>query len=111
QRCIFGRLNYNSVSAHQSRNNLPRGDRHGEIPRRYQAGHSDGLARAESGFVGELGLGREPVQASALPGDEVCHIDGFLNVAASFLEHLAHFASHIASELLLALYQYLTDSE
>ena len=40
---------------------------------------------------------------AALAGHELCHVDRFLNVAACFLEHLAHLARHIACEVFLAV--------
>src|SRR5262249_1362708 len=97
--------------AHQGRHDLPRGNCHGEIPWRYQPGHSNWLARADCRLVRELSLGGEPMEAAAFSSNEIGHVDSFLNVAACFLEHLAHFASHIASELFLALYKNLADLE
>src|SRR5262249_41751947 len=59
----------------------------------------------------KLGFGREAMKATPFARNEIGHVDGFLNVAARLSEHLAHFSSHIAGELLLALNQDLADLE
>jgi hypothetical protein len=47
------------------------------------------------------------VQPAAFAGHEVGHVDRFLDIAARFLEHLAHLARHVARERLLAVGQQL----
>ncbi len=50
------------------------------------------------------------MQAPALAAHEEGHIDGLLDVPASLLEDLPHFARHVARVLLLAVAQDLAET-
>src|SRR6202035_5203188 len=53
-------------------------------------------------FVGQLRRHGGAEEAAAFAGVVVGGVDGFLHVAASFFEHLAHFAGHLAGVLFFA---------
>ena len=102
KRRVFGGLDDDGVAADERGHDLPRGNRHREIPGRYQPAHAYRLARAHRVLVRQLGLCREAVQSAALARDEVGHVDGFLHVAARLFQDLAHLARHRARELFFA---------
>ena len=93
------------VAADERGKELPTGDGHGEVPRRDEADDANGHADAHGELVLELGGRGLAEEAAAFAGDIEGFVDGFLHVAASFGEHLAHFAGHVARVLFLALLQ------
>jgi hypothetical protein len=102
-----GGLQHDGVAADERRQNLPRRDGHREVPRRDDAAHPDRLADRHRELVAQFRGRRLAVLAAALARHEERHVDGFLDVAAGLLEHLAHLAGHVAREALLALDQQL----
>src|SRR6185503_3935235 len=53
--------------------------------------------------VAQLGWNRLAVLPAALASHEERHVDGFLDVAARFGEHLAHLARHVSRQRFLVL--------
>ena len=86
---------------------LPRWNRHGEVPGRDHGANADGLADGHGELVGQLGGHGVAEHAAAFTGHEVSGVDGFLGVAACFFQDLAHFASHVAGVVFLALFKNL----
>ena len=64
------------------------------------------LAHRHGELVGQLGGRGGAEHAAAFAGHVVGRVDGFLHVAASFFENLAHFAGHVAGVFFLALDQH-----
>ena len=102
QRCQRGRLEDDGVAAHECRHDLPRRNRHREIPRRDDRAHPERLPSPTSRICHEAPMAPSDALAAPLARHEVGHVDRFLDVAACLLEHLTHFAGHVARELLLA---------
>ena len=96
-------LEDDGVAADERRHDLPGGDRDREVPRRDHADDADRHADAHVELVGELGGRRLAVEAPALAGHVVAHVDRFLDVSPGLGEHLAHLARHQLGELLLVL--------
>src|SRR5262249_12545379 len=99
-RCGF---EHHGVAAHERRDDLPRRDRHREIPGRDDRADPERLPNRHRELVSELRWDRLPEHAAPFAGDVEGHVDGFLHVATRFVQHLAHLAGHVARELLLAL--------
>ena len=62
-------------------------------------------------LVGQLRRRGRPEQAAAFAGNVVGGVDGFLRVAASLFENLAHLAGHVAGVFFLALEQHFGGAE
>ena len=104
QRRVLRRLDDTGVAGDKGREELPRRDRHGEVPGADHADDADRLAGTHGELVGQLAGGGEAVHAAAFAGEIVTGVDGFLSVAAGLLEDFSHFAGHVAGEgFLLAL--------
>ncbi len=88
---------------------LPRRDRHREVPGRDERADADRRAHRHRELVRELGRRRLAVEAAALAAHEEGHVDRLLDVAARLLEDLAHLARHVARVLLLAVAQDLAE--
>src|SRR5262249_46389427 len=86
----------------------PRRDRHWKIPRGNQRADANRLSSANCKFVWQLCLGSESVESSSLTSDEISHIDRFLDVATSLIQHLTHLTCHICRKLFFTLDEYLT---
>ena len=97
------RLEDDGVSTDERRNDLPRWNRHREIPwcddRATPSGWRTDIANLSRSSDGTVW----PYCRRPLAGHEVRHVDRFLNVAARFLENFAHFARHVARKRLFAL--------
>ena len=107
ERRVLRRLDHAGVAADDGGKQLPRRNRHGEIPRRNHAADADGSPHRHGELVGQLRWRGRPEHAAAFAGKVVRGVDGFLGVAASLLENLAHLASHVAGVFFLALEQHL----
>ena len=105
ERSVLRGLDDAGVAADDGGQQLPRRNRHGEIPGRDHAADADGLAHGHGELVGHLRGHGGAEEAAAFAGVVVGGVDGFLHVAASFGEHLAHFAGHVAGVLFFALDQ------
>ena len=70
-----------------------------------------GLPHAHGELIGQLRRSGLAEQPPPLARHVIGHVDGFLNVAACFRQHLAHLASHVASEVFLALHEQLRSAE
>ena len=95
----------------ERRENLP--GRHGdrEVPGGDQAADADRLADRHRELVAQLGRRRLAVEAAALAGHELRHVDGFLDVAAGLGDDLAHLARHVAGIAILALGEQLRGAQ
>ena len=102
ERRVLRRLDHRGVAGDQGREELPRRNRHREIPRRDHGADAERLANGHSKLVGQLRRHRRPKQAAAFAGGVIAAIDGFLNVTARFLDDLAHLARHQLRILFLA---------
>lgn len=98
KRRILGGFDDHRVAAQDRRQNFPRGDGDGEIPGSDEPAHTDGIPDGHGKLVGQFGGGRLPVEPPSFTGDEVGHVNGFLGVAAGFLEHFAHFPGHVVGD-------------
>src|ERR1700686_4818891 len=105
ERSVLRRFNYAGVAANDGRQQLPRGDSHGKIPGRDHAADSDGLADGHGELVGQFGGYGGTEQAAAFAGVVVGGIDPLLDIASSFFQHLAHFASHVTGIIFLTFDQ------
>ena len=81
---------------------LPGGNRHGKIPRRDHAADADRLAHGHGEFVGQLRRNCRAEHTAAFASVVVGGVDGLLHVAASFVQHFAHFAGHLAGIVFFA---------
>jgi hypothetical protein len=99
------------VAADERGRDLPAGDSDGEVPGRDRTDDSDRQADAHLELVRHLRGRRLSEHAPALTGHVVGHVDGFLDVAASFGAHLAHLLHHQVGELVLVLDERLRDAE
>ena len=97
------RLEDDRVAADERRDDLPRRNRHREIPRRDDRADAERLPHRHRELVAQLGRHGLPVLAPPLAGHEEGHVDGFLHVAARLVQDLAHLARHVARERLLAV--------
>ena len=111
KRRVLRRLNDASIAADDRRQQLPRRNRHGEIPRRDHAADADGLAHGHGELVRHLRRHGGAEQPAAFAGVVVGGVDGFLHVAAGLGQNLAHLAGHFASVLFFALDQNLGRAE
>ena len=111
KRRVLRRLDHAGVAADDGGQQFPRRNRHGEIPRRDHAADADGSPHRHGELVGQLGRRGRPEHAAAFAGKVVAGVDGFLRVAAGFLEDLAHLAGHVAGVFFLALEQHLGGAE
>src|SRR3954454_14967071 len=68
ERSVFSGLDHAGVSADKRREELPRWDRHGKVPRRDHAAYAHGLADGHREFVGEFGGNRLAEEAAAFAG-------------------------------------------
>src|SRR5579863_399559 len=93
------------VAADERGHHFPGRDGDGEIPGSDESADTDGRAHGHGELVGEFGGSGLAEEAAAFAGHEVGHVDGFLNVAASFGEDFAHFAGHVAGNVFFALDQ------
>ena len=105
------RLEDDGVAADERRDDLPRRDRHREIPRRDDRADAERLAHRHRELVAQLRRHRLAVLAAAFAGHEERHVDRFLHVAARFVEDLAHLARHVARERFLAVGDELRGAE
>ena len=100
QRRLRRGLEDDGVAADQRRDDLPRRDRHREVPRRDDRADAERLAHRHRELVAQLGRHGLPEHAAPLAGHVEGHVDGLLHVAAGLVEDLAHLARHVARELL-----------
>ena len=105
------RLEHDGVAADQRRDDLPRRDRHRKIPRRDDRADAERLTHRHRELVAQLGRHGLAVLAPPFARHEEGHVDRFLDVAARFVEDLAHLARHVARERLLALGEQLRGAE
>ena len=84
ERGVFGGLDDAGVAADERGEELPRGDGHGEVPRRDHAADADRHAQRHGEFVGQLRGGGLAEEAAAFAGHVKGSVDGFLHVAAGF---------------------------
>ena len=75
------------------------------------AADAERLADRHRELVAQLGRHGLAVLAAALAGHEEGHVDGFLHVAARFVQHLPHLARHVARQRLLAFGKQLRGAE
>ena len=102
ERRVLRRLDHRGVAGDQGREELPRRNRHGEVPRRDHGADAQRLAHGHGEFVGQLrGHGR-PKQTAAFAGGVVAAVDGLLHVAARLFDDLAHLARHLLRVFFLA---------
>ena len=111
ERRLLGRLEHHGVAADQGREDLPGGHRDREVPGGDQPAQADRLADRHRELVAQLGRRRLAVEAAALAGHQLRHVDGFLHVAAGLGDDLAHLARHVAREPVLALGEQLRRPE
>ena len=102
QRRLRRGLEDDGVAADQRRDDLPRRDRHREIPRRDDRADAERLAHRHRELVAQLRRHRLAEHAPPLAGHVEGHVDRFLDVAARLVQDLPHLAGHVARELLLA---------
>ncbi len=103
ERSEAGRLDHDRVAANERGHHLPGRNGHREVPGGYEAADADGLAHRHRPLVGKLRGGRLAELAAAFACPVQGAIDAFLDVAASLLEYLAHFARCVVSQLFLVL--------
>ena len=111
QRRERGRLQHDGVPADQGRGDLPRRDRHREIPRRDQAADAERLADGHRELVAQLGGHGLPGLAASFSRHEERHVDRFLDVAPGLVEDLAHLAGHVPGERVLPVGDELRGAE
>ena len=102
ERRVLRGLDYRGVAGDQRGEELPRRDRHGEVPGRDHGADAQRLADGHGELVGQLRGDGRPEQAAAFAGSVVAAVDGFLHVAAGLLDDLAHLAGHVAGVFFLA---------
>ena len=107
KRRIFGWLQHDRVSANERRHQLPRWNRHRKIPRCDHSTYSNRLAHAHREFAGQFRRCRLAKEPAAFARHVIRHVDGFLHIAARFVQNLAHFAGHVLGESFFALHQQL----
>jgi hypothetical protein len=111
ERRFLGRLEYDGVPADQGREDLPGGHGDRKVPGGDQPAQADRLADRHRELVAQLGRRRLAVEAAALAGHQLRHVDGFLHVAAGFGDDLAHLPRHVARKPVLALGEQLRRPE
>ena len=102
QRGVRRRFEHDGVTEDECRHDLPGRDRERKIPWRDRRDDTHRVAHAHRPLVGELRRDDVAELAAPLAGDVIGHVDALLDVAARFREHLAHLASHLAREVVLA---------
>ena len=107
QRRVLGRLDHHRIAGHDRREDLPGRDGDREVPRRDAADDAERLAHGHRPLVAQLARHRLAERAATLAGDELPHVDCFLDVAPSLGEHLAHLPGHELRERLLAVLEQL----
>ena len=105
ERRVGGRLDDAGVAADQRRKELPLGMAMGKFHGVIRPTTPTGMRMLMANLFCSSTGGGLAEEAAAFAGDVKGLVDGFLHVAAGFGEHLAHFAGHVAGELLLALLQ------
>ncbi len=95
----------NGIAAEKGRVYFPGGDRHRKIPGRYQGADAHRLSKRHGEFVRKFRGGRLSEKTTALSRVIKGGVDGFLDVAPGFRQHLPHFAGHGPGEFLLSLLQ------
>ena len=110
-RSVLGGLDHTRIPANNGRQQFPGGNRHGEVPGRDHAANADRLTDGHRELVGQFRRSSGTEEAPALASHVISSVDGFLHVAASFFEHLAHLAGHVAGVFFLALQQHLGCAE
>ncbi len=103
ERRQLGRLEDDGVAAHERGDDLPRWDRHREVPRRDDRADAERLADRHRTLVAQFRRHGLSVLPSPFPREEERHVDRFLHVAARFVQHLPHLARHVTRERLLPL--------
>src|SRR5436190_18034234 len=93
---VLPRFQYDGVAADKRRDQLPRRYRHREIERRDEPADAYRLTNTHREFVRHLSWRGKAVKPSTLARGIIRAIDRFLDVAAGFLQNLAHFARHLA---------------
>jgi hypothetical protein len=95
-------LNTTEFPADERREDLPRGDGHGEVERRDDAAHADGPAIGHGPLVAQLARNGVAEQAAAFRRGVVGRVDPFLHIAAGLRQDLAHLPGHGPGDLFLA---------
>jgi len=111
ERGVFGGLDDAGITGDKSREELPRGNGHGEVPGGDHADYAEGHANGHCEFVGEFGGRGLTEEAASFACDVVGFVDCFLDVATGFGEDFAHFAGHLTGELFFALGEELSGAE
>src|SRR5271166_1927420 len=94
-------LDDGGVAGNQRGKQLPRRDRHREVPRRNHGAHAQRLADGHSELVGQLRGDGWPKQPAAFTSGVVTAVDGFLYVAPRLLDDFAHLTGHVACVVFL----------
>ncbi len=111
KRRILGRFDDAGVAADEGWEDLPRRNRHREIPRRDHPADADRLAHGHGELVRQLGRDGGPEQAAAFSSHKVAGVDGLLRVAAGFLDDLAHLAGHVTRVLFFTFKEHFRSAE
>ncbi len=102
-RHVLGRLEDHGVAAHQRREDLPGGDRQGEVERRDDPRHTDGPPIGHGPLAAQLRRHGVAEQPATFRGGIVRGVDALLHVAPRLRQHLAHLPGHHRGDLLFPL--------
>src|SRR5215469_6099991 len=105
KRGVLRRLDHASVAAHDRWQQLPRRDRHREVPGGDHPADAQRLAHRHRKLAGQFGRRGGPKHPPALTRHVVGSIDRFLRIASGLLDDLPHLAGHVARVLLFPLTQ------
>src|SRR3954447_18347204 len=102
QRCVFGWFDDASVATNEGREDLPRWNGHGKVPRCNHAHHSERNTHGHRELIGQFRGHGATVETASLTRHVKSGVDGLLYVAASLFEYLAHFALHVSGAIFFA---------